>query len=224
MFTDRSEIFSHRIYDVFKSINNLDINYDNLRLNNNFMNIGVNFKFLGTIDPQPLIESLSKIEDVDWGADTFRQDTYKGIHSATQAIHLIYDTDFRHFNGTKHKYWSLLNMEELLKPVMESLKKEYGPGYLARAVFVKLFAGKNVARHIDVGGSYTLSHRIHISLIAEEDNIMYIVRDEDKTFKLGEIWEINDMVEHEVKNNSQTDRINLIMDYATLDGKGWWWK
>ena len=77
---------------------------------------------------------------------------------------------------------------------MESLKKEYGPGYLARAVFVKLFAGKNVARHIDVGGSYTLSHRIHISLIAEEDNIMYIVRDEDKTFKLGEIWEINDMV------------------------------
>ena len=202
----------------------MDITYDNLRLNNSFMNIGVNFKFLGSINPQSLIESLSKIEDEDWGTDTFRQDTYKNIHQSTQAIHLIYDTDFRHFNCTKHKYWNLLNMEELLKPVIELLKKEYGAGYLARAVFVKLFAGKNVARHIDVGGSYTLSHRIHISLIAEEDNIIYIVRDEDKTFKLGEIWEINDMVEHEVKNTSQTDRINLIMDYATLDGKGWWWK
>lgn len=202
----------------------MDINYDNIRFNNYFMNIGVNFKFLGKIDAQPLIDSLSKIDDEDWGADTFRQETYKGIHSSTQAIQLIYDKDFRHFNGTKHKYWDLLNMEELMEPLLEVLKKEYGDGYIARAVFVKLFAGKSVGRHIDVGGSYSLSHRIHVPLITEENNIIYNVRDEDKFFKVGEVWELNDMVEHEVRNQSQTDRINLIMDYATLDGKGWWWK
>ena len=188
------------------------------------MNIETNFKFLGTIDPKLLIDSLSKIEDEDWGADTFRQEAYSRFHSATQAIQLIYDKDFRHFNGTKHKYWDLLNMEELLEPVMKVLEKEYGPGYLARAVFVKLFAGKNVNRHIDVGGSYTLSHRVHVALISEEDKIIYNVRDEDKFFKVGEVWELNDMVEHEVRNQSQSDRINLIMDYAVFDGKGWWWK
>jgi len=188
------------------------------------MNIGINFKLLGTIDPQPMIDSISKIDDDDWDVDIFRQETYKNIHHSTQYIHLIYDKDFRHFNGTKHKYWDLLNMDELMKPLLEVLKKAYGDGYIARAVFVKLFAGKNVGRHIDVGGSYTLSHRIHVALIAEEDKIIYNVRDEDKFFKIGEVWELNDMVEHEVRNNSQTDRINLIMDYATLDGKGWWWK
>lgn len=202
----------------------MDFNNDNICVNNYFMNIGVNFKFLGTIDPKPLIDSLSKIEDEDWGADTFRQETYKGIHSATQAIQLIYDKDFRHFNVTKQKYWDLLNMEELMKPLLEVLKKEYGDGYIARAMFVKLFAGRNVNRHIDVGGSYSLSHRVHVALIAEEDKIIYNVRDEDKFFKIGEVWELNDLVEHEVKNRSDKDRINLIMDYATLDGKGWWWK
>ncbi len=202
----------------------MDITYDNIRINHYSMNIGENFKFLGTINPQPLIDSLSKIEDEDWGADTFRQEAYSRFHSATQAIQLIYDKDFRHFNGTKHKYWDLLNMEELLEPVMKVLEKEYGPGYLARAVFVKLFAGKNVNRHIDVGGSYTLSHRVHVALISEEDKIIYNVRDEDKFFKVGEVWELNDMVEHEVRNQSQSDRINLIMDYAVFDGKGWWWK
>ena len=29
------------------------------------MNIGINFKFLGKIDPQPLIESLNKIDELD---------------------------------------------------------------------------------------------------------------------------------------------------------------
>lgn len=202
----------------------MDITYDNICINYYFMNIETNFKFLGTIDPKLLIDSLSKIEDEDWGADTFRQEAYSRFHSATQAIQLIYDKDFRHFNGTKHKYWDLLNMEELLEPVMKVLEKEYGPGYLARAVFVKLFAGKNVNRHIDVGGSYTLSHRVHVALISEEDKIIYNVRDEDKFFKVGEVWELNDMVEHEVRNQSQSDRINLIMDYAVFDGKGWWWK
>lgn len=188
------------------------------------MNIGINFKFLGTIDPQPLIEAIGKIDEADWGADTFRQTVYKGIHHATQAINLIYDTDFRHFNGTKHKYYHELNMEELLKPLMVVLEKAYGPGYLARAVFVKLYAGKNVERHIDVGGSYALSHRVHVSLIGETDKIIYNVRDEDKTFNIGEVWELNDMVEHEVRNHSDKDRVNLILDYATMDGKGWWWK
>jgi hypothetical protein len=224
MFTNRSKVFSHRIYDIFKSINNLDIYYDNLRINNHFMNIGINFKYLGKIDPQPMIDSLSKIDDADWGADTFRQESYKSFHHSTQAIQLIYDKDFRHFGGTKHKYWDLLNMEELMKPLLEVLKKEYGDGYIARAVFVKLFAGKNVGRHIDVGPSYSLSHRIHVALIAEEEKIVYNVRDEDKFFRIGEVWELNDLVEHEVRNSSDKDRINLIMDYATLDGKGWWWK
>lgn len=201
----------------------MDINYDNLRINNYFMNIGVNFKFLGSIDPQPIVDSIAKIDDNDWVADTWRQDEHR-VHKSTQAIELIYDKDFRHFNVTKHKHWDLLNMDELLKPVLEVLKKQYGDGYIARAVLVKLFAGKNVDRHIDVGGSYSLSHRVHVVLIAEEDKIIYNVRDEDKTFKIGEIWELNDMVEHEVRNTSNKDRINLIMDYATLDGKGWWWK
>jgi Aspartyl/Asparaginyl beta-hydroxylase len=188
------------------------------------MNIGINFKYLGKIDPQPMIDAIGKIDEVDWGADTFRQTAYKAYHHATQAIQLIYDKDFRHFNGTQHKYWYDLNMEELIKPVTDLCRQAYGDGYIARAMFVKLYAGKNVERHIDVGGSYSLSHRVHVTLIGEDDKIIYNVRDEDKFFKIGEVWELNDLVEHEVRNQSQSDRINLIMDYATLDGKGWWWK
>ena len=201
----------------------MDLINDNLRNTNNIMNIGVNYKFLGVIDPQPFIDAVNKVETEEWTKDTWRQDVHR-MHGSTQTIELIYDKDFKHFNTTKQKHWFDLGIEELMKPLLDLLNKEYGHGYIVRTVFVKLLAGRSVQKHIDTGGSYSLSHRIHVSLIADDDNVVYLVNNEEKKFKIGEVWEINNMVEHEVINKSEKDRINLLLDYATLDGKGWWWK
>lgn len=187
------------------------------------MNIGQNYRFIGNIDPQPLIDAVNKIDPQEWVKDTWRQDVHR-MHGSTQTIELIYDKDFKHFNTTKQEHWFKLGMEDILKPLMELLNQKYGYGYIVRTVFVKLLAGRSVNKHIDTGGSYSLSHRIHVSLVADDENVTYVVNDEEKLFKIGEVWEINNMLEHEVINKSNKDRINLLLDYATLDGKGWWWK
>ena len=187
------------------------------------MNIKENFKVLGKIDIQPLINEYEKISAEDWDRFTWRQDA-NPMHSASKTLAIIYDQDFRHFNVTKHEFYDRLNFGEIIKPFQSVLEKEYGTGYIVRAVLVKLPAGKDIKSHIDVGGSYNLSHRIHVPLICEPDKVEYVVEDESRFFDLGEMFELNNMREHSVHNRGLIDRTNLLFDFATFDGKGWWWK
>ena len=201
----------------------MDINYDNLRINYHYMNIEQNFKVFGPVDIQPLLDEYNKITEEDWEKFTWRQDA-NPMHGASKTIGIIYDQDFRHFNTTRHEFYNRINFGELVKPLTDISEGIYGPGYIVRAVLVKLPAGKDIKSHIDVGGSYNLSHRIHVPLVCEPDNVEYIVNGESRTFDIGTMFELNNMREHSVHNRSSIDRVNLLFDFAKYDGEGWWWR
>lgn len=201
----------------------MDIDYDNLRVNNCFMNIKENFKVLGNIDVNPILNEFKKVTQEDWDKYTWRQDA-NPMHSASKSLAIIYDQDFRHFNTTKHELYERLNFETIIKPMLDILEKEYGPGYIVRAVLVKLPAGNSIKSHVDTGGSYSLSHRIHIPLICESDKVEYIVDQEHRFFEIGQMFELNNMRTHAVNNSGSIDRTNLLFDFAKYDGDGWWWK
>jgi aspartyl/asparaginyl beta-hydroxylase (cupin superfamily) len=57
------------------------------------------------------------------------------------------------------------------------------------------------------------SKRTHIPIITNSE-VTFIVGGETKYLKEGEIWEIDNSKEHSVNNNSNVDRIHLIMDYT----------
>lgn len=194
---------------------------DILRPNYIGMNIKENFKSYGKVDIQPILKKLELIPDDEWDRFTWRQDM-NPMHGASKTLAIIYDEDFRHFNNTKHELYNLLDFEELSKPMVEILEREYNWGYVVRAVLVKLPAGKSIKPHIDYGGSYHLSHRIHIPLICDWDKVEYVVDGEQKFFELGEMFELNNMKLHEVNNHGDVDRVNLLFDFAELSGKGWW--
>lgn len=187
------------------------------------MNINENFKVLGSVDINPVLNEYNKITEEDWERFTWRQDE-NPMHGASKSLAIIYDQDFRHFNTTKHEFYERLNFDEIIKPMLDILEKEYGTGYIVRAVLVKLPAGKDIKSHIDVGGSYSLSHRIHIPLICEPNKVEYVVDSESRFFELGTMFELNNMRVHSVHNRGELDRTNLLFDFATYDGNGWWWR
>ena len=223
MFTDWSEVFPYGFYDISKSISDLDIHYDNVRNNNRFMNINENFKVLGNVDIKPILDECQKITQEDWDKFTWRQEA-NPMHGASKSLAIIYDQDFRHFNTTKHELYERLNFETIIEPMLNVLEKEYGAGYIVRAVLVKLPAGCSIKPHVDTGGSYTLSHRIHLPLICDPDKVEYVVDDERRFFGIGEMFELNNMRTHAVHNTGYVDRTNLLFDFAKYDGDGWWWK
>lgn len=200
----------------------MDFNNDDLRIIHNFMNIKENFKDYGKINIQPWLDKVSQIPTDEWDRYTWRQEA-NPMHGASKTLAIIYDNDFRHFNGTKHELYERLDFENLIAPLVKRLEEEYNWGYVVRAVLVRLPAGKSIKSHKDVGGSYNLSHRIHVPLICEWDKVEYIVEDERRYFELGQMFELNNMRQHEVNNNGSIDRINLLFDFAEFSGKGWWY-
>lgn len=201
----------------------MDINYDNICNINCVMNINDNFKIFGKVDITKILEQYKNISESDWDKFTWRQEA-NPMHGASKTLAIIYDQDFRHFNNTRQEFYEKLNFGEIIEPITKILEDEYGPGYIVRAVLVNLPSGKSIKPHVDIGGSYNLSHRIHIPLLCEEKSVEYVVENESRYFEIGEMFELNNMRNHSVYNRGNIDRINLLFDFATYTGEGWWWR
>ena len=81
-------------------------------------------------------------------------------------------------------------------------------GFLATA---RLAPGRRIEPHIDQGAPATFYQRFQICL-QSRPGCVFRIEDEQVMFKPGEIWLINNNAEHEVINNSDDDRICLIVD------------
>ena len=61
-------------------------------------------------------------------------------------------------------------------------------------------------------------HRIHLPLITN-DEVIFDVGESSMKMAEGELWEINNRREHAVANNSDNDRIHIILDYVIAGEK-----
>jgi hypothetical protein len=170
-----------------------------------------NFHYRGPIDIAALKARVSQLSDADWKEDVRRQTTF-APHQFTQAIPLLFDGDFRHGDPTPQPKFAAFEAD--LRPVFEFLANLYGPdGIGIRCLLTRLGAGLEIPRHRDNGLSLCYSHRIHVPLLSN-DRVFFTVGGEEIAMKEGEVWEINNMREHAVRNDGETPRIHLIVDWA----------
>ena len=192
------------------------------------MNFDGDLRKIEDIDVTRFAQQAAKITDADWTADAFRQKTYE-VHKQTQTIRLIMDEDGRHRDPTYHS--SYQTYKELLEPVeivirrqfeqtlkAKRLRKKHGRGYFIRMILVKLIADGSISQHVDQGETLAKSHRMHLPIITNEQNL-FSVGDTEVHMKAGELWEINNRREHGVVNGGSEDRIHLIVDYVLAGEK-----
>lgn len=133
------------------------------------------------------------------------------VHSDTQSVHFIFDHNFAHFNPTYlSSYYHFIH---LLQPI-ENIISEYfkSDGFIGRLIMAKLSANGEIPPHIDTGYSLLHCHRIHVPLVTNE-NVIFTIGGEGRNLKVGEMWEINNATVHGVENNSNEDRIHMIIDW-----------
>lgn len=99
---------------------------------------------------------------------------------------------------------------DMLRPIVLELQERVC-GKAARVLLIKLEANKNVTEHTDSGDYLNAVRRFHIPIITNE-NVFYTVNGEKINMKEGECWEINNRKPHSVDNNSNEDRIHLLID------------
>ena len=192
------------------------------------MNFDGDLRKIGDIDVTRFAQQAAKITDAEWTADAFRQKTYE-VHKQTQTIRLIMDEDGRHRDPTYHPSYGIY--KELLEPIetfirrqfeqtlkAKRLRKKHGRGYFIRMILVKLLANGSIPHHVDQGETLSKSHRMHLPIITNEQNL-FSVGDTEMHMKAGELWEINNRREHGVVNSGSEDRIHLIIDYVLAGEK-----
>ena len=174
----------------------------------------MNFNYIATSNIDLLKNKILKTKN--WNQYEFRQKTYD-VHKKTKTIPLIYDEDLRHETPTYHvdyhKYKKSIDM------IKEILNKKLGEGRIIRAILVNLPAKNKIDEHIDSGYSLSNCSRIHIPIVTN-DKVCFKVGKEKKNLKSGEMWEINNTNKiHSVENNSNQDRIHLIIDWIKNESK-----
>ena len=193
--TEFPSVQGYGIPDSFRKLSGKNNNYLLLRDN---------------IDIDPIKNKLVQLPEDAWGHSD-RENNFKP-HQQTQALLLIYDDDFRHYNPTYLDLYS--QFEDELKPLLDFIAENFHHnGFVVRLIFTKLQGHGKIPTHSDKNYSLLKCHRIHVP-ITSNDHVFFWVGGEQKVMRPGEMWEINNATVHAVDNRSDEDRIHMIIDWV----------
>lgn len=191
------------------------------------------FYRLGTgLDTRPLMLAIRRRPEL-WQEDTFLRHYPQGPFGQTETIMLRFpvkvqfdgpDADekialykanqlpgFDQHESIDYPAYKLLPEARML--VMGVFKAVDGER-LGRVMVNKVAPGGRIFRHADTPEHANYYSRFHICLDSRP-GARFLCADEEVYMAPGEVWWFNNKLEHEVVNNSDHDRIHIVMDART---------
>lgn len=160
------------------------------------------FKKLCTIDVSYLSNVLHS-SSILWDEIDKRQKRFK-VHLHTKCIFLregnLKSNDLKYID-----HHSLKDFSSVFDSIGIDLKHVYN------ATFVLMLSGSTIEPHVDSGHLLSTLTRVHVPIITNKD-VLFTVGGETINMKAGEVWAINNLIEHSVINKG-ADRVHLIFDY-----------
>lgn len=172
-----------------------------------------NYKFSGNFNVDGIINIIKNFNK-EWLLNTARQNEVyperRNPHLYTNT-YVVQDHPLDWTFGTKSN--PVVKDNNVLNSIFEIVSglENKVVGKAARILLIKLEAGKNVTEHVDSGDYLSTVRRYHIPLITN-DKVFYTVNSETINMKKGECWEINNLKPHSVLNDSNEDRVHLLID------------
>lgn len=179
-----------------------------------------NFQLIGSADTTALAHQIIS-QPALWKADTYLRDYPQGPFGDTETIFLRFPpasvTELERSTRDQHEcVW----MEGALhlpaaRPVILWLMMRMEGERLGRVMVNKLKPGGRIYPHADTPAHANYWDRYHI-VIASGPGANFRCGDETVYMMPGSVWWFQNALEHEVVNNSGTDRIHLIADIRTF--------
>lgn len=169
-----------------------------------------NFRYIGDFNVLKFKKGLEQITDYDWQEYDFRQREFP-VHRKTETIPLLYDESFSDY-PQKWKHFS--KFENAISDLSIFLSEFYNKGKIVRCILTKLKKNSVIPQHVDSGESLMTCYRHHIAVITNE-LVYFRIGNEKKHLSENQVWEINNSRIHSVENNSDIDRIHIIVDWNT---------
>ena len=179
----------------------------------------VAYNYIGRLDVDE-ITSLALQED--FTKQTVRSESNESNPQRdTSSVIGLYDM-FDDINGIYEP--SVMDKYDKFIPIISELLEEhysYEFIQLKSFMFTLLKSGTEIYPHTDdeagiINTSISYTHRVHIPL-QTNDKVTFTVGGEDRVMQCGEVIEIDNLKEHRVVNNGDTDRIHLVIDFYGLE-------
>lgn len=164
------------------------------------------------VDMDYLIKDALNFED-EWKLDTSRQDQLKA-HKDTEMYQLRYMSYYWELGqGNLSETVNTLRdpiSQAIIENIYSYLESVYD-GKVVRCEIVKMHGAGEIPPHIDSGEFLTLARRVHIPLVTNK-GVLFSVLNSSINMEVGSWYEINNSLPHSVINNSDLDRIHIIID------------
>ena len=162
------------------------------------------------LDFMPALVELSQSKA--WGTIPFRTSYEGSAHKEVEDIVLRYpileepEDAFDAISCIPYDPW--YDLPEIRKIVFDTMRAFEGV-QLGKVVVTNLPAGGKIRPHIDEGVANEVYTRLQLNLFGECE---FTVGEETVTMKGGELWVFDNQLEHSVVNNTDKERVALIID------------
>lgn len=178
-------------------------------------------KRLGQIDVSELVAAVLAIPAEVWQRENAEKPNPFTALDKTQ--HIVFRfvktfTDWREsYNRPVWDEW-----KDRIEPILQQAVAPYGyaNGAFPRIMLAKMAPGGVIHPHVDGSPSAKWPHKIHVPL-QTNPGVQFFIKPEYYHFAVGGAVEVNNLDEHAVKNEGETDRIHLIFEYFDQDQPSW---
>jgi hypothetical protein len=174
-------------------------------------NESFNFNLIGSYDVSNIVDVVD-LFSIEWTLNTSRQSMIDETHKHTNT-YFLRALDNKWEPNQELNSFPVTTNTKLLKEVDKIITdlEKYHQGRCGVAMIVKLFSDNNVLPHSDDSAYLSAVRRHHIPLKTNKE-VVFFIDDETRHLAVGECWEINNNKVHSVTNNSQEDRVHIIID------------
>ncbi len=163
------------------------------------------------VDFLPLLNALAVNPDL-WNEHTLRTRHPASPHQACDDVWLWFqslDSDVvDDLRVEPYRAWSALPQARL---IVHDLMRRVEGTHLGRVIITRLPPSATIPAHTDGGSPATFYTRYQVAL-QSRPGATFILGGQGLQMTPGEVWLVNNRVEHSVVNNSDDDRIVMIVD------------
>ncbi len=183
-----------------------------------------NFQLIASgVDVTQLILGYKRRPDI-WREDTYLRDYKQGPFKDLESIMLRFPEKTVHETEEALKehaathdlqdcinypgWWQFPEAQKFVRSVMNLVEGER----IGRVFLNRLRAGGKIYPHADHPFHAGYWRRFHL-VCESEPGVEFRCGDETIHMEPGQVWYFNNALEHEVLNNSASDRVHLVMDF-----------
>lgn len=174
----------------------------------------------GVLPEGHLLRRVGDLPGHLWKKDTWRQDHPSSPHKDTETVYLKMPNEITErsvFNDLNSDWLDAAFSGVVRRMLPEIMKKVTCSNFkIGRVMLVKLKPGGHIEAHRDEGAYARAYDRLHLAVQSEDGNI-FRCEDEYVWMHPGSLWAFSHKEEHEVWNNSKSDRVHLIIDWCVTD-------